>query len=446
MYLIGQTTHGHHQIELACEACHTESFSDRDVLQAACVDCHGAELKAVEDSHPKKKFTDPRHAERVQLLDARYCITCHAEHQPDLTQPMGLTQPEDVCFLCHCDIREERPSHADLGFDTCGSAGCHNFHDNRALYEDFLVQHLNEPATKTQARVPRRNLAEMERLLTEKPLLPLTAAQQDAPADIRVDPRLLREWENTAHAQAGVNCLDCHGAKEPDAEQRFWRDRVDREACKECHEPQVAGFLSGKHGMRLAQELDPMRPDLAHKPMKEDAGDKELSCATCHKPHRFDTKKAAVEACLGCHDDAHSRAYKDSPHFKLWQWERAGLAASGTGVSCATCHLPRAIHKKQGLEAIQVQHNQNDNLRPNDKMLRSVCLNCHGLGISIDALADAQLVENNFSGLPSRHIQSLDWAERRLKLGLIKKDKDKNRDYKSVDCGKKLPTLTNWWR
>ncbi|MGH8566471.1 MAG: hypothetical protein ACREXU_00265 [Gammaproteobacteria bacterium] len=53
--------------------------------------------------------------------------------------------------------------------------------------------------------------------------------------------------------------------------------------------------------------------------------------------HRFDTRHAAVEACLGCHDDTHSRAYRASPHGRLWEAERAGRDAPGSGVSCAAC-------------------------------------------------------------------------------------------------------------
>ena len=37
IYLVGQSTDGHHQIEMACEACHTEAFSSIDVLQKACI-------------------------------------------------------------------------------------------------------------------------------------------------------------------------------------------------------------------------------------------------------------------------------------------------------------------------------------------------------------------------------------------------------------------------
>jgi hypothetical protein len=62
-----------------------------------------------------------------------------------------------------------------------------------------------------------------------------------------------------------------------------------------------------------------------------------------------------------------------------------------------------------------VQHNQNDNLRPNEKMLRPVCLNCHGLGFATDALADAKLVAGNFAGRPGVHIKSLDMVEKRVR-------------------------------
>ena len=53
---------------------------------------------------------------------------------------MGVTLPKDYCFICHHDVADDRPSHKGLAFTTCASAGCHRFHDNRALYQDFLVK------------------------------------------------------------------------------------------------------------------------------------------------------------------------------------------------------------------------------------------------------------------------------------------------------------------
>jgi len=42
-------------------------------------------------------------------------------------------------------------------------------------------------------------------------------------------------------------------------------------------------------------------------------------------------------------------------------------------------------------------------------------MNCHGLGFSIDALADKDLVKRNFDGQPSAHIESIDWVMKRVK-------------------------------
>ena len=50
-------------------------------------------------------------------------------------------------------------------------------------------------------------------------------------------------------------------------------------------------------------------------------------------------------------------------------------------------------------------------------MVRSVCLSCHGLGFTLDALADRDLVERNFNGRPAAHVESLSLVERRLREG-----------------------------
>jgi hypothetical protein len=99
----------------------------------------------------------------------------------------------------------------------------------------------------------------------------------------------------------------------------------------------------------------------------------------------------------------------------LWQQEQDGTGAAGTGVSCATCHLPRIRSREDGGDIVFVQHNQNANLRPNEKMIRTVCLDCHGLRFSIDALADPKLVATNFTGRPARHVASVEMAMKRVR-------------------------------
>lgn len=420
LFLPGQTTSGHRQIELACPVCHGVALGGRESLQKACMNCHEVELKESRDSHPRSKFTDPRNAERASRLDAAYCVTCHVEHKPALTHAMGLTLPEDYCHLCHDGIGKDRPSHRGLGFDTCAGAGCHNFHDNRALYEDFLVKHGREPALGATPVLPERDFRAVVEELADYPgaaypLMPLAAAQADGMETLASGNRpppdeLLRDWLETAHARAGVNCSACHryGAN---GGQAAWVRRPAQEACAPCHAPEVQGFGSGKHGMRPVQGLSPMTPGEARLPMREQARERRLDCTNCHGAHRFDTRAAAVEACLGCHDDSHSLAYRQSPHYGLWQRESAGTAPAGSGVSCASCHLPRVdFHTPDDVKRRLVQHNQNDDLRPNEKMIRPVCMNCHGLGYSLDALADRTLIDRNFAGRSARHIPSIDMA------------------------------------
>lgn len=419
--LPGATSHGHHQIELKCESCHGEQgFGGPDVMQQACMRCHGGELKEARDSHPRSKFTDPRNAERAARLDAARCVTCHVEHQPRITHVAGVSLPPDFCVICHNDIAKDRPSHAGLGFATCASAGCHNFHDNRALYEDFLVKHAGQPAMLARTLLPPRDFASVAEEIASYPSqrFPLKALSQHDGGS-HATAAIAGDWLASAHARRGVNCTGCHQAEatppaggtsaEASAGAR-WTDKPPPAVCSGCHVDEAQTFAGGKHGMRAAAGLPPMQPRLAHAAMKPDAAGKELGCTSCHGAHRFDTGHAAAEACLGCHDDRHSRAWQASPHAALWRKEVAGELPAGSGVACAACHLPRVEHRTDDVKRVLVQHNQNTTLRPNDKMLRSVCLGCHGLQFGLDALADAALIERNFAGRPAARIKSIEMA------------------------------------
>ena len=403
MFLPGRTTDGHYQIELACESCHTPFGGVRD---EACYDCHGEELDTAGDSHPRKKFTDPRNADRVAKLDARRCVTCHTEHRPEITEPMGVTVPGDYCYHCHEGIAEERPTHVGMAFDSCASAGCHNFHDNRALYEDFLVEHGRvEVHTMTVAAPPRSAHVVWDAAGRR------ARGEPDVPAGLFANPALTAAWAASAHAASGVGCVDCHG------DEAAGRSAVlPAESCGDCHPLEAAGFSTGRHGMRPAAGLERMSPSEARLAMQPDARSLILDCGSCHDPHSVGVRRAAVDACLACHADGHSKAYQNSPHSRLWQSEMVGDGKPGSGVSCASCHLPREARRVSGDQQIVVQHNQNANLRPNEKMIREVCMRCHSLAFAIDSLADRDLVRRNFAGPPGRHVHSIDMALSRAGL------------------------------
>ncbi|MGE3308407.1 MAG: cytochrome c3 family protein [Limisphaerales bacterium] len=409
LFLPGATSHGHFQIELACAACHTPLMG---VREDACNQCHGAELKAAKDSHPRSKFTDPRNADLLRSIDASRCVTCHREHVPEQTRSMGVTLPNDFCFHCHKSTVEDRPSHRGLPFATCSTAGCHNFHDNTALYEDFLARHRDEPDLNPTPRVPTRHDKSHTGPAGNRAL---TAADMNGPADTPPDSNLVGEWAASSHARVGINCRDCHGVGGSNLRSDDWSDAVPWTVCQGCHTAESEGFLGGHHGMRLAQGLSPMSPAMARLPMRPESTRRELTCSSCHGAHGFDTRTAAMKACLDCHADTHSKNFAGSPHAELWLAEGDGAVPAGSGVSCATCHMPRDEIADEGGKRVATQHNQNLNLRPNEKMLRNVCLSCHGLGFAMDALADPDLIRSNFRGQPSRHVESIDWVKRRLR-------------------------------
>ena len=413
-FVPGETTHGHHQIELACEACHVKPFGGRELRQQACEGCHAAELKESGDKHPLSKFTDPRNLPLLGKLDATRCETCHTEHRPEITLAMGLTQPADVCAHCHQDIARERPSHAGMAFDTCSSSGCHRYHDNQATYEDFLLRHGDKPALLGSVQSRATNFAELAAMLPDYPVdrFPLQAldlAAADAPLQA---PAQREEWAHSAHARQGVNCSACHTSA---AQPGKWIDKPGDASCTGCHSLQRSEFEQGRHGMRLALGLPPMEPKMARLPMRHEAAKKELGCTTCHSAHRVDRIAAARDACLGCHADEHSLAFDASPHGRLWEQVKQGSLVAAEAVSCATCHMPVTQHRLVDLDMVadHVQHNQNATLRPSEKMLRPVCMRCHGLGFATDALADAALVRRNFDGQPAVHIQSIRMAQER---------------------------------
>ncbi len=417
VFMPGPLSGGHHQIGVACGACHTDPLGGGEVLQKACIDCHGKDRKKPFDSHPRSKFQDPRNADRLENINALTCITCHVEHRPDITAENGVTQPGDFCFHCHADVGDDRPSHQDMAFDTCNAAGCHNFHNNRALYTDFLVKHLHEPDLLDNPVLPAREfadtLADIADYPVERyPVKPLVASDADAPATLQLAAADHADWLGTAHARAGVNCSACHLTTENATDTPVWNEHPGPGACSLCHTLEVERFEQGKHGMRLAVGLSPMTPAQARLPMKADTADQRLGCNSCHPAHRFDTYEAAVDACLGCHDDRHSLAYKQSAHFQLWEKEQSGAGKPGSGVSCASCHMPRIDYDvSDWLSRIMVDHNQNATLSPNEKMIRPACIHCHGLGFTLDALADRRLIDNNFQGLPEQHVKSMDMAE-----------------------------------
>lgn len=211
-------------------------------------------------------------------------------------------------------------------------------------------------------------------------------------------------WQGSAHSLNDVNCSSCH----QDAETRAFIAHPNHENCQSCHEQAVDTFLLGKHGIRLLEGETPLMPALARLPMQPNAHDLQMTCSTCHDAHSVNTLPAAVDACLTCHSDSHSLNYENSQHAQLFAADRSLPRPSGTSVSCATCHLPRYELKRGDSSITFVNHNNTYTLLPRDRMVKDVCMTCHGVEYSYNSIFDDDLVEANFDKPPSLSLETFD--------------------------------------
>lgn len=152
LFLPGPTSDGHVLFEASCASCH-QGF--QPVSNETCLRCHEAEMAT--DAHGAKKFRDPRWAAELAKLEVLTCTTCHNEHVHMFGRGVHL-QP-DLCMTCHAEIiTGELKSHEGFAPDGCWTAGCHNYHDHRAISTGFLRQNLDQPSFLPKPALPVRTV------------------------------------------------------------------------------------------------------------------------------------------------------------------------------------------------------------------------------------------------------------------------------------------------
>lgn len=210
--------------------------------------------------------------------------------------------------------------------------------------------------------------------------------------------KIEQQWQTSAHALADINCSSCH----QNQETKQFVAQPTEESCQSCHEHSVDTFLLGKHGIRTFEGMSPLTPAMAHLPMKDGVADKQMDCNTCHNVHTVNTYQASVDSCLTCHSDNHSLNYQNSPHAQIFQKIGTLPRPDKNSVTCATCHLPR---EKSG-DSILVNHNNTYTLKPRDRMVKEVCMNCHGVEHAYNSIFDDELVEANFARPPNQKMST----------------------------------------
>ncbi len=208
-------------------------------------------------------------------------------------------------------------------------------------------------------------------------------------------PGLYRQWENSKHGQAGITCLDCHGAEASDADAFDHYDAkiatlVTPLDCGECHEQEseqarnsyhaTAGQILDSKDAYLAHvaagepaalagceschggvvQIDPESPNMLSRKSWPNSGIGRInpdgsfgSCNACHTRHAFDVAQARQpEACSKCHlgpDHPQKEIYEESKHGNTYftNVDKMNLDSEEwvVGVdydaapTCATCHM-----------------------------------------------------------------------------------------------------------
>ena len=219
------------------------------------------------------------------------------------------------------------------------------------------------------------------------------------------NPGLYWEWNRSQHGQNGVNCLDCHEAKEGDIDAFMHEDAlisivVTPKDCAKCHETEYQEMEGSHHAHagNILASLDNLMGEVIGGPAAVNAGCKQChgaklefiaegknkgrptpgtwpntgigrinpdgsngSCTACHGRHRFSRAQARTpDTCGKCHvgpDHPQQEIYNESKHGIIYRAKMdemnldsdkwvAGVDYSAAP-TCASCHMSAGGDEKK---------------------------------------------------------------------------------------------------
>ncbi len=206
-------------------------------------------------------------------------------------------------------------------------------------------------------------------------LMPLAFGQECVACHNKVTPKIVSDWEISAHSDNAIGCSICHGAEHTGTEDVAKVKLPTPQVCAGCHDEQVTQFSAGKHALGWASfRAMPTTHQLpmamvegqkgcagCHKiGLKSDeemralkkggAGFGVASCDACHTRHTFSLKEArAPQACQSCHmgfDHPQWEMYSSSKHGVRALLKQNGTLPEGTAApTCQSCHMPAGNHE-----------------------------------------------------------------------------------------------------
>ncbi len=190
----------------------------------------------------------------------------------------------------------------------------------------------------------------------------------------KTSPNIVADWNLSKHAEAGIDCSDCHGNKHTTATDANLAALPTPDVCDNCHPDQVTQFKNGKHaaawaamnamptihwqpmamiegmkgcggchkiGLKSAQEIEQL---------KTQGGEFGVaSCDACHTRHTFSVQEARQpQACETCHmgfDHPQWEMYSGSKHGVRFLLKQIGeMPEPSSAPTCQTCHFQNGVH------------------------------------------------------------------------------------------------------
>lgn len=251
---------------------------------------------------------------------------------------------------------------------------------------------------------------------------------------------IVHEFELSAHAREGVNCLDCHQAASGQGKQPHHGFEISTTVtsanCRSCHEEQYQQFLRSRHAapswaavygekgltaqqVAFSEQYHPGACKRGENPLVSLEGQSAVaagcvkchsvgrpnpdgtigSCTACHTRHTSSIEIARLPTTCGqCHmgpDHSQLEIYNESKHGVMFAAQKSQLRLGTSPESlttrdmfiptCTTCHM-------SGLNGLKSSHDTSERLsylladevshkRPNAALaqaaMKEVCNQCH---------------------------------------------------------------------
>ena len=281
------------------------------------------------------------------------------------------------------------------------------------------------------------------------------ASGKCAECHARIQYSVVHEYEMSAHAKNGINCLDCHqpaaGQQKQDHHGFVIATHLTAGNCRSCHEGIYQEFLRSRHAapswaaiygsaglkpeqVAFSEQYQPGGTNRPPHPFVHAEGGAAMTsgceqchsigkpndagtvgtCTVCHSRHTSSVELARLPTtCAQCHmgpDHSQIEIYNESKHGVMFaaQHNLLNLAAEPRSLTtrdmfvptCATCHM-------SGINGLKVTHNPSDRLswyladavstkRPNylqaQDNMKQVCVQCHTQAVVDRVYAQAEQV------------------------------------------------------